>query len=121
MSILIVESETERAEIWADHLRRAGHDVVTANNRADAVSRIENESLNIVILNIVLPDGGALDLADLVGYRQPKARIMFVSPDSFFSDGSIFSLSSSACCYVRPHTPPADITAMVDHYARLAS
>jgi len=43
-----------------------------------------------------------------------------VTNTSFFSDGSIFQVSNNACAYVQSETPPEDLAAMVEHYARPA-
>jgi hypothetical protein len=41
-----------------------------------------------------------------------------VTNSTFFSDGSLFNHIPNACAYVKMHTPPEDIAAIVDHYGR---
>ena len=69
------------------------------------------------MLDIVLSEGSALAVADFANYRCPRARVIFVTNTTFFSDGSIFAHSSNACAYVKTETPPEDLAAIVEHYA----
>jgi len=64
----------------------------------------------------VLENGSALAVADYANYRQPDARVIFVTNTSFFSDGSIFAHSANARAFVPSGTPPEDLAAMVEHY-----
>ena len=71
-----------------------------------------------MILDLVLDEGSALAVSDFASYRQPLARVIFVTNTSFFSDGSIFRHCVNACAYMPSATPPEDLAAMVEHYAR---
>jgi len=65
----------------------------------------------------VLGDGAALTVADFASYRQPEARIIFVTNAGFFSDGSIFQFFGNAAAIVPCTTPPEDLAALVEHHA----
>jgi len=57
-------------------------------------------------------------VADYASYRQPEIKVIFVTSDSFFSDGSIFSYMANACAMVPTRTPPEDLAALVEHHGR---
>jgi DNA-binding NtrC family response regulator len=116
MRVLIVEGQSELAEIWQQHLERLGMTVIRARGQTDGMAYLSSDEIDIIILNLVLQDGSALAVADYASYRLPEARVIFVTNTSFFSDGSIFSLVSNACAFVRTGTPPADLAALVEHY-----
>ena len=118
MKVLIVESGAEIAEVWRRHLSRAGHDVRVAHSADAGVARLTAEPFGIVILNVLVDGESALSIADYARFRNPDSRVIFVSESSFFSDGSIFGLVPNARAMVPAHTPPEDLTALVEHYGQ---
>lgn len=117
MNVLIVESRPELGRIWHRHLERQGWDVTLAGSAQDAVAALQRGRFEVIVLDLVLPDGSALAVADVASYRHPQARVIFVTNTGFFSDGSIFNLAPNACAYLPSATPPEDLAAMVEHYA----
>jgi DNA-binding response OmpR family regulator len=62
--ILVVEDEVELADALARGLRREGYAVDVANDVAGAVDRLSIQPYDLVTLDLTLPDGDGLDLAD---------------------------------------------------------
>lgn len=118
VSVLIVESETALANIWAAHLQRMGAVTTLARSQDDAIHELSEGSYDVVILNLNLADGSALAVTDYASYRRPQTKVIFVSSSSFFSDGSVFNFMANACAMVPHATPPEDLAAMVDYYGR---
>tara|TARA_R110002094_G_scaffold35997_4_gene48463 strand:- start:3045 stop:3407 length:363 start_codon:yes stop_codon:yes gene_type:complete len=116
MRVLIVESRPELGSLWENHLSRQGMDVVVAANQDAAIRHLASRDVEIIILDVVLSEGSALNVADYANYRHPAARVIFVSSSSFFSDGSIFAHAANARVFVPAGTPPEDLAAMVEHY-----
>jgi len=116
MQVLIVEHETALGQLWQAHLERQGHQVVLVGAQSTAISAIHMVMPDIIVLNLVLPRASALAIADYAAYRAPAARVIFVSNQSFFSDGSIFAHVGNACAFVPLAVPPEDLCAMVAHY-----
>lgn len=117
MEVLIVESQRELGQLWKACLERQGMKVTLATEHDEALEALRTIPFEMIILDLILENGQALGLADYASYRRPDARIIFVTNTSFFSDGSIFQLSSNACAFVQSSTPPEDLAAMVQHYA----
>lgn len=118
MNVLIVESHKNLGQIWKACLERQHMQVQLVANQDAAFEALRQSAFDIIILDLVLEGGQALSIADYASYRRPDARVIFVTNTSFFSDGSIFNMSSNACAYVQSETPPEDLAAMVEHYAR---
>lgn len=118
MNVLIVESEVELGRLWMRHLARLGMAVVLVHSQDEAIKALYGGPVDIIVLDLVLTGGSALAVADFASYRWPGARVIFVTNTSFFSDGSIFAYSPNACALVQSGTPPEDLAAMVEHYAR---
>lgn len=121
MKALIVESAPDLAVLWKRHLERHGIETCVASGQAEAVAHLQETAFEILILDLVLEEGSAIAIADYANYRQPDARVIFVTNTSFFSDGSIFRHSPNACAFVQSDAPPDDLLAMVEHYGRAAS
>lgn len=116
MNVLIVESTADLAALWQRHLQRQGMTVQIARSSDEAVTRIATTTFDVIVLDLVLTEGSALAVADYAQYRQPDTSVIFVTDTSFFSDGSIFSVSGNARAFVRSQTRPEDLAAMVEHY-----
>ncbi len=72
--------------------------------------------MDVIVLDLILSDGSAFAVADFSSYRQPDAKVIFVTNSTFFSDGSIFRHIPNACAMVPAETRPEDIGALVEHY-----
>lgn len=120
MRVLIVESETDLAAIWRRYLERMSYTVHHAETSDAAVQAISDHPYDVIVLNLVLAEGSALAVADFAQYRQPRTNVIFVTDTTFFSDGSIFSMSPNARAFVRTGTRPEDLAAMVEHYGSLS-
>ncbi|MGJ5619989.1 response regulator transcription factor [Sulfitobacter sp. MF3-043] len=116
MRVLIVESQPELAGLWQRHLERQGMRVSKTETQDGAIAFLAEQDTDIIILDLVLEDGSALAVADYANYRQPDARVIFVTNTTFFSDGSIFAHSANARAFLPLATPPDDLAAMVAHY-----
>ena len=116
MSVLIVQSRLELGKIWCSHLERAGHAVTLVAGQTTATDWLADNAVDIIILDLVLEEGSALAVADYASYRQPGARVIFVTSSTFFSDGSIFAHSANARAFMPADTAPEDLAALVDHY-----
>lgn len=118
MNVLIVESCRPLAQLWQRHLERSGATVRVASTQDAAFDLLSDISFQVIILDVVLDEGSALAVSDVAQFRQPEARIIFVTNTTFFSDGSIFNLCANACAYLPSSTAPDDLTNMVHHYAK---
>ena len=117
MHVLIVQSNTSLANIWQRHLERQGATVDVAVDQAEAIHVLQTRaSINVVILDLVIENGSAFAVADMASYRQPGAKVIFVTSTAFFSDGSIFRHIPNACAFIRAETRPDDLVAIVEHY-----
>lgn len=120
MRVLIVESNVGLAAIWQAHLERQGAEVNTVSDQDSAVQKLFCAPVDVIILNVILENGSALAVADMASFRQPNARVVFVTNSSFFSDGSIFNHVPNACAFLPSETAPKDLASIVQHFAQEA-
>ncbi|OAI39425.1 hypothetical protein AYO38_07650 [bacterium SCGC AG-212-C10] len=79
MLVLVVEDDQDYAEIIAHTLRRDSHDVVLVNSCSAAWRFIQQKPPALAVLDIVLPDGSGLDMAQTLRHSLPTLPIMFLS------------------------------------------
>ena len=115
---LIVESEPNLGWLWKRHLDRMGAETCLAHGQDTAIAYLQCLSFDVVVLDLVLDHGSALAVSDFASYRQPEAKVIFVTNTSFFSDGSIFQHASNACAMMHSDAPVSDLAALVEHYGR---
>ncbi len=116
MRVLIVEEQAVLGDLWRRHLERRGCEVQVARSQSEAIRTLQILDMDVIILDLILGDGSAFAVADFSSYRQPDAKVIFVTNSRFFSDGSIFQHIPNACAMVPAETRPEDIGALVEHY-----
>lgn len=116
MRVLIVESNPGLARLWARHLERQGAVIFSASSEAESIEVLQEKTVDVIILDLVIESGSAIAVADMASFRQPSARVIFVTNTSFFSDGSIFRHIPNACAFLPSGMSPEDLAAVVDHY-----
>ncbi len=121
MKVLIVQSDAALSAVWQRHLERQGATVRLAASQAEAVARLQNCDIQVIVLSLDLTAGSALAVADFASYRRPAARVVFVTRSAFFSDGSIFQLAPNTAAFVAAETPPEDLAAIVEHHGGSAA
>ncbi len=114
--VLIIGCVPELAQLWQRHLERQGMRASYVTCQQDAIAYLGEHEVDIIILDLVIEEGSALAISDYANYKQPHARVIFVTNTSFFSDGSIFAHSANARAFVQSGTPPEDLAAMVAYY-----
>jgi len=116
MRVLIVESNLDLGTIWKRHIERQGVSVTLVRGQEQAVEVLQDHAPQVIIMNLVLAQGSAFAVADYAAYRHPETKVIFVTSNSFFSDGSIFKHIPNACAFMPANAQPDDIAAVVDFY-----
>lgn len=115
MRVLIAQHNIELGKLWAGFLKREGGDVTLVNSQSEALMQIRAQTFDALILEMVLPDGGAIAIADFAAYRQPDVPVITVNSSSFFSDGSIFQLLPNVHSVMQAPVDVSDLAAMISH------
>ena len=72
----------------------------------------------VIVLDLMLENGSAIAIADFASYRRPESRIVFVTNNTFFSDGSLFTHIPNTAAILQEKTPPTDLAAIVAYHGR---
>lgn len=117
MRVLIVENNQDLGVVWKAHLERLGAQVTCLGCEDGAVKFISENQVDAIVLDLDLADGRALPVADYAAYRQPGAKVVFVTTQTFFSDGSAFAHAPNACACLPAHSSPSDLATLVAYHA----
>lgn len=118
MDVLIVEKDPELGRVWKSHIQRMGAQTTLVSQQSAALHKISQQAFDVLIVNLNFRGGDAMALSDYASYRRPEMKIIFVTSNTFFSNGSIFEYMANACAMVPESTPPEDLAALVDYHGR---
>lgn len=114
--ILIVEDEPDILNVNARMMKRHGYDVITACNVAESLAVLERECPDMLILDIMLPDGSGYDICR--NFRKTSDNpIVFLSGKNEVSD-KVEGLESGADYYL---TKPYSFDELIAVVERLLS
>jgi len=78
-SILVIEDEAVLAQSLARALEQQGHDLLVADSGANALDGIQNRSLDLVLLDLRLPDASGLDLLPRILELEPRLPVILMT------------------------------------------
>ena len=78
-SIMIVEDETMLAEAWREALLPDGHEVTAVGTGSEAVQIMKSKQFDVVITDLMMPDGGGMYVSGMTRMLQGHRRIIVVS------------------------------------------
>ena len=87
MRILVVEDSTPTRELLARSLEASGFEVTFASRVATGRRHVEDGSFDVILLDIMLPDGSGLELCRELRARS-RVPIIVISGLSGFSENS---------------------------------
>jgi DNA-binding NtrC family response regulator len=88
LSILVADDEDSIRSLLEHFLKSAGHNVVIVGNAGEAYDAMRRTSFDLVITDVLMPEGDGLDLITELKKVQPKARILAISGGGRYLEGS---------------------------------
>ena len=77
--VLLVDDDELLRSMLRTLLERFGHDVVTATNGHDAIVRHREQSVDLVITDIIMPDMEGIELIRALRHDDPAMKIIAMS------------------------------------------
>ena len=99
VKILIIDDETIIRQSFSDHLEDLGYDAITANNGRVALEILENETPDLILTDLRMPEMGGLDVIRHVLKKNPDMPIVIISGAGRISD-AIEALRLGAWDYI---------------------
>jgi two-component system response regulator PilR (NtrC family) len=78
-SILVVDDEASIREFLEILLKRAGHAVRFAKDAVDAVARLKDDSVDLVLTDLRLPVGSGMDVLGWVAKNAPSTQVVMMT------------------------------------------
>jgi len=88
LSILLADDEESIRVLVNELLLAAGHAVTVVCNAREAAEHLRRTTYDLVITDVLMPDGDGVDLIADVKKLQPKARILAMSGGGRYFEGS---------------------------------
>lgn len=83
--ILLIEDTPALQMVYRSVLTSAGHRVATASTASDGLARFHEIQPNVVLLDLVLPDGDGLDVMQEMLRQRPDTRIIVITANGSIS------------------------------------
>jgi DNA-binding response OmpR family regulator len=112
MRILVVEDSAPTRELLRDALDGAGHTVVQAARVSSALRLVAGETFDLMIIDIMLPDGDGLDLCREVRAQGVTTPILFLTARGEVGD-RVAGLDAGGDDYLRKPFALAELHARV--------
>ncbi|HUP45294.1 MAG TPA: sigma-54 dependent transcriptional regulator [Thermoanaerobaculia bacterium] len=99
MRILIVDDEEVLRDVLDVVLRREGFDILAASSGEEALNVLENEDVDLMILDIMLPGISGIDTLRAVRIANPDLPVIIITAFSSI-DGAIQAMKHGAFHYI---------------------
>lgn len=105
-TILMLEDDEMISEIYQKQLEKAGFKVEIVAEGAKIADKIKNEEPDIALLDLLIPDGGGIEiLKKLRGWEGKTKKIIFSNNQDPESEQEAMSLGASAFLIKADYTP----------------
>ena len=114
--ILVVDDEKPISDIVKFNLDKEGYDVVTAYDGEEALKKVESESPDLILLDLMLPKIDGLEVARQIRKEHDTPIIMLTAKDSEID--KVLGLELGADDYVTKPFNPVEVVARVKSQLR---
>jgi len=77
--ILLAEDDNSMREYLSRALTRTGYSVVAVDSGVTALERLKQESFDLLLTDIVMPELDGIELAQRASALYPEMRVMFIT------------------------------------------
>src|SRR5688500_6324118 len=88
LSILVADDEDSIRSLVQHLLSSNGHTVAVVSNAREAFEKMKEKEFDLVITDVLMPDGDGIDLITELKKVQPNARILAMSGGGRYLEGS---------------------------------
>jgi two-component system response regulator HydG len=111
--VLLVDDEPRFCQATSEVLRERGHEVMTANGVAAARELLRDNKPELILLDLMLPDGNGLELLDQLDEERPSQVVIITGHPGI--KARIQSLAGPDVSYLTKPVNSRDILRLVDH------
>jgi DNA-binding NtrC family response regulator len=78
-TILVVDDEKDLRNIYEQFLKRAGYNVITADNPVEALKTVDTQTIGLVITDYRMPKLDGANFCELIKERHPTLPLIMIS------------------------------------------
>ncbi|HUQ55004.1 SpoIIE family protein phosphatase [Lentzea sp.] len=114
--VLVVDDLEASRFIACSWLRRSGHTVVEAITAAEALTALESQSFDLVLLDVHLPDMSGYDVTERIKAdpRTSSIPVVMLSATYIEPEDKVIGLTRGADAYLTEPVDPAELLANVE-------
>jgi CheY-like chemotaxis protein len=87
LSVLLADDDEDVRALFKLSLAGRGHAVATASTGREAIAQLARERFDVLVTDIVMPDGDGLDVIKAARQAHPHLRIIAVSGGGRYVNG----------------------------------
>ena len=111
-TILVVDDDEAIRTLLQEELSDEGYQVIIAGNARDALKKVEEEALDLVILDIRMPGMDGIEATSLITQAKPAPKVVILT--TFDLDDYVYAaLRAGASGFLLKDSPRADLIAAV--------
>ncbi|KMW57187.1 hypothetical protein AIOL_002148 [Candidatus Rhodobacter oscarellae] len=118
MNILLLEDDPALRFALTQVLEDENHRAHAAANILEAAKLMETEHFDLLLLDLMIGDELSTQIADLAGYRLPRAEVIYMTGSNRFPNAELFRLSRNASWVLRKPVDFFELKAMIAHINR---
>ena len=115
--ILIVDDDTNICELLRLYIEKDGFDTAIANNGTQALKLFEQEKPDLIMLDIMLPDGNGLNLLEQLKKMRKRENVIIISAKDSLDD-KVLGLELGADDYLPKPFHLAELNARIKSVIR---
>lgn len=107
--MLLVDDEADQLLVVGELLRAKGFGVITAQDADEAMRRLDEYKLGMVVLDLNLAGENGLQLMKYMKANHPSVPVLLYTGMSHNEEQVQSMLKAGATCYVNKSQPPAEL------------
>ena len=108
--VLLVDDEPDFVETLAERMKTRGMDVTTATSAKEALKKVEDESFDAIVLDLMMPGMDGLEAFEALKKKQPELQVIFLTGQATIEKG-VKAIKLGAVDFIEK---PADLQVLTD-------
>ena len=113
-TVLIVDDDPRMCDSVKELLRRQSYELNTCNSGKQAVEYIEKNAVDLVLLDMMMPDMDGHQIMDFLSQRRPDTLIIVITGHASM-ESAIISMKRGAYDYIRKPCKVEEIKIVIDN------
>lgn len=85
--VLLVDDDTDFLDIMSERMRTRGMEVDTAASGKEALEKLETQSYDAVLLDLMMPEMGGLEALQIIKDKKPEIQVILLTGHASVSKG----------------------------------